>query len=200
MAELDVDNDSEEYKLEAIWNCAIYVRESESGHLSSFYYLVSWKGYPEEENTWEPASTMQHLRKLISLFYKNHLKKPITTFPSINTVLPMARPTTRPTKSLKEKQERPTRHTKKCAKWGNKVEMIRRNLSQYGFKARTRQVAKNLSSCCRECRGAWSNSLIIGSLNPKKLHNTLFWSSPLLSKFLLEQTPPLSINLFLPCP
>ena len=45
------NNDSEEYKMEAIRDSAVYTWESESGHLPSFYYLVTWKGYPKEENT-----------------------------------------------------------------------------------------------------------------------------------------------------
>ncbi len=40
----------EEYEVEAIRNSAVYVSKSE-GHLPGLYYLVSWKGYPEEENT-----------------------------------------------------------------------------------------------------------------------------------------------------
>ena len=48
--------DNEEYEVEAIWDSAVYARESESGHLSGLYYLVSWKEYLEEENTWEPGS------------------------------------------------------------------------------------------------------------------------------------------------
>ena len=36
-------SNNKEYKVEAIQDSAIYVRESESGHLSGFYYLVSWK-------------------------------------------------------------------------------------------------------------------------------------------------------------
>ena len=55
--EFDV-GDNEEYKVEAIWDSAVYARESESGHLPGLYYLVSWKGYPKEENTWEPASAV----------------------------------------------------------------------------------------------------------------------------------------------
>ncbi len=43
-------DDSEEYEIEAIRDSAVYARESE-GHLPGLYYLVSWKGYPEEENT-----------------------------------------------------------------------------------------------------------------------------------------------------
>ena len=53
LAELNAgdDEDSGEYKVEAIWDSAIYAKESESGHLPGLYHLVSWKGYPEEENT-----------------------------------------------------------------------------------------------------------------------------------------------------
>ena len=56
--ELDAGDDSGEYEVEAIRDSAVYARESESGHLPGLYYLVSWKGYPEEENTWEPASAV----------------------------------------------------------------------------------------------------------------------------------------------
>ena len=69
--DFDTNNDGEKYKVEAIRDSAVYARESESGHLSKLYYLVSWKGYPEEEITWELALAVQHLRKLISLFHKD---------------------------------------------------------------------------------------------------------------------------------
>ena len=51
-AELDVcDNESKEYEVEAIWNSAVYTKESESGYLPGLYYLVFWKGYLEKKNT-----------------------------------------------------------------------------------------------------------------------------------------------------
>ena len=59
--ELDAGDNSGEYEVEAIWDSTVYARESESGHLPGFYYLVLWKRYLEEENTWEPASAVQHL-------------------------------------------------------------------------------------------------------------------------------------------
>ena len=48
--ELDVGNNSKEYKVEAIWNNAVYATESE-GHLPRLYYLVAWKSYSKEKNT-----------------------------------------------------------------------------------------------------------------------------------------------------
>ena len=107
--ELNAGDDSGEYKVEVIWDSAVYARESESGHLSGLYYLVSWKGYPEEENTWEPASAVQHLRKLISSFHKDHPDKPTATSPAIDTAPPMARPTVKPTEPLKRKRGRPAK-------------------------------------------------------------------------------------------
>ena len=66
--ELDVGNKgNKEYKVKAIRNNAAYARKSE-GHLLELYYLVAWKSYLEEKNIWEPASVVQHLKKLISLF------------------------------------------------------------------------------------------------------------------------------------
>ena len=35
------DDDGGEYKVEAIWDSAVYARETESGHLPGLYYLVS---------------------------------------------------------------------------------------------------------------------------------------------------------------
>ena len=45
------DDKSGKYEVQAIRDSAIYVRESKLGYISGFYYLVSWKRYPEKENT-----------------------------------------------------------------------------------------------------------------------------------------------------
>ncbi len=92
--ELD-KGDSEEYKVKAIRDSAVYTRELED-HLSGFYYLVLWKGYPKEKNIWEPASAVIYLRKLINNFYRDHLEKPTATSSPIDSALPMARPTIKP--------------------------------------------------------------------------------------------------------
>ena len=39
-AELAAGDESGEYKMEAIWDSAVYARESESDHLLGLYYLV----------------------------------------------------------------------------------------------------------------------------------------------------------------
>ena len=118
MSELDADNDdNKEYEVEAIWDSAVYASKWESGYLPGLYYLVAWKDYPKEENTWEPLSTVQYLKKLISCFYKEYLKKPIATFPPINSALLIARPTVKPTKSTtKQKRGQPAKNANKQAK------------------------------------------------------------------------------------
>ena len=49
---------SKEYKVEAIWDSAVYASKSESGQLPGLYYLVAWKRYLKEENTWEASSAI----------------------------------------------------------------------------------------------------------------------------------------------
>ncbi len=103
--EFENDGDGKEYEVEAICDSAVYARELE-GHLPGLYYLVSWKGYPKEENTWEPASAVIHLRKLISNFHHDHLEKPTVTSPPIDSVPLMARPTVKPRAKTSSKQKR----------------------------------------------------------------------------------------------
>ena len=43
--------DDKEYEVDGIWDSAVYAKESAIGQLPGLYYLVSWKGYLEEENT-----------------------------------------------------------------------------------------------------------------------------------------------------
>ena len=88
---------NEEHEIEAIWDSAIYAQKSESSHLPGLYYLLFWKGYSKKENTWELALAVQHLKKLISLFYKDHPNKPTATSEAINTAPPIIKPTVRPT-------------------------------------------------------------------------------------------------------
>ena len=77
VTELELEtNNSKEHEVELIWDSAVYASKSESGQLPGLYNLVAWKGYLEEENIWELLLAVQHLKKLISCFYKEHLEKP----------------------------------------------------------------------------------------------------------------------------
>ena len=102
--EFEVGGDNEEYEVEGICNSAIYTRESEAGHLLGLYYLVSWKSYLEDESIWEPASAVQHLRKLVSTFYKDHPDKPTATPPPIDLAPLMAKRTAPPNVNSKRKR------------------------------------------------------------------------------------------------
>ncbi len=84
---------NKEYEFEVIIDSAIYGQQTNSNQMPGLYYLVLWKGYLEEENTWKPSLAVIHLRKLINTFYKEHPEKPTATSPSLNSVLPMVRPT-----------------------------------------------------------------------------------------------------------
>ena len=94
-------SDKKEYEINGIWDSAVYVKESATEQLPELYYLILWKSYPEEKNTWEPALAIQHLWRLVTTYHKDNLKKPIATSAPVNTVPPMARPTTAPTKKCR---------------------------------------------------------------------------------------------------
>lgn len=74
-----------------ICNSAVYAKELESSQLPGLYYLISWKGFLEEHNTLEPALAIQHLRKLVSIFYNKNLDKPSAISTLVDTVPPTAR-------------------------------------------------------------------------------------------------------------
>ena len=102
-----------EYEVKAIQESAVYAKEGD-GNLLGLYYLVAWKGYPEEENIWKPSSAVMHLRKMVSTFYKDHPEKPTTTTAPLDSTLRMAKPTIQlPTK---QKRGRPTGRTTKYTK------------------------------------------------------------------------------------
>ena len=116
---LDAGDDSKKYKLEAIRNSAVHAMKLESGHLPRLYYLVAWKSYPKEENTWKPFLAIQHLKKLISLLYKDHFEKPTASSLPVNSVPPMARLTIKLMAKFTPKQKR-GRLAKSDNKWAKK--------------------------------------------------------------------------------
>lgn len=103
--------------MEIIRDNMVYARKSELGYLLGLYYLVFWKGYLKDKNIWKPYSAIQQLKKIISLFYKNHPNKPITTSKAIDIVLLIAGLTISLIIELtKQKQGRLTKNTSKHAK------------------------------------------------------------------------------------
>ena len=107
---------NKKYQVEAIWDSVVYTNKLERGHLLGLYYLIVWKCYLEEESIWELASAMQHLRKLIGSFNKDHLDNPIATFLPINSASPIAKPTIKPARPIKRKQGQLARCANKQAK------------------------------------------------------------------------------------
>ncbi len=43
--------DDKEYEVETIIDSAMYDQQINNSQMPDFYYLISWKSYPEEENT-----------------------------------------------------------------------------------------------------------------------------------------------------
>ena len=128
--EFESSNDKE-YKMEAIRNSAVYAKEA-NGHLLGLYYLVIWKGYPEEENTSEPSSAVMHLRKVVSTFYKDYPEKLTAISAPLDSALPIAKPTIQ--LPVKWKRGQLTRRAKKHAKWGDKEEAIKKRQQRRGNK------------------------------------------------------------------
>ncbi len=65
LSELEKDLEFEaggdkEYEVEAIIDNTVYSQQA-NNQMPGLYYLVLWKGYPKEENTWEPSLAVIHL-------------------------------------------------------------------------------------------------------------------------------------------
>ena len=92
--------DDKEYEVDGIRDSAVYARES-ARQLPGLYYLVLWKSYPEEENTWEPTLTIQHLWRFVTAYYKDNLEKPTATSAPVDTASPMTRSSAPPRATAK---------------------------------------------------------------------------------------------------
>ncbi len=102
--------DNKEYEVKAIIDSAVYGKEA-NNQILGLYYLVLWKSYLEEKNTWEPSLAVIHLRKLISTFHKEHPKKPTAISPPLDSTLLMVRFSV--PKKPKQKRGHPSKRTNK---------------------------------------------------------------------------------------
>ena len=185
--------------MEAIQDSTVYAKKAD-GHLPELYYLVAWKGYPVEENTWEASLAVMHLRKMVSIFHKDYPEKPTATLAPLDSALLMAMPIIQ--LPAKRKRGRSIGRAKKRVEWGdkeeatrkrrqrrgNKEEATKRNLSQCGSRARSRRVAGDLSPWHGErCRGACM--VVAMAVRLLKNYTAPYHPSPLSSKSLIIQVP-----------
>src|SRR5713226_4426361 len=87
----DLIEGEEEYKVEKVIN------HRYTGRARTLQYLIKWVGYPEADNTWEPADQI-HALQLIKAYHRQHPLKDkkeqtnassiIRTLPSISQCLP----------------------------------------------------------------------------------------------------------------
>ena len=117
--EFEENIEDKEYEVETICDSAVYTKEFESGQLPSLYYLIFWKNFLKDENTWKLASAMQHLRRLVNTFHKENPDKPTLTFTPVDIAPPTARPIVKPgAQNSKRKPARPAKVSsiRKCSK------------------------------------------------------------------------------------
>ncbi len=105
--------DNKEYEVKAIIDSAVYSQQA-NDQMLGLDYLVSWKSYSKEENTWETSSIIIHLRKLISTFHKEYPEKPIVISLLLHSALSIARPTI--PKEQKQKRDHPNKGVNKQSK------------------------------------------------------------------------------------
>jgi transposase InsO family protein len=69
-----------EYEVEAILQSEIRTSRRRQGNryrnIRTLYFLVKWKGYPEDECTWEPGSSLNSIPDLVEHFYQLHPDAP----------------------------------------------------------------------------------------------------------------------------
>lgn len=104
--------DNKEYDVKAIIDSRMYDKEV-NNQMPSLYYLILWKNYFEEENTWEPLVAVKHLWRLISTFHKKLPEKQIATSLPLDSAPLIAKPIVPKKQQLKQKHSHSSKRANK---------------------------------------------------------------------------------------
>ena len=74
----DLVDGEPEYEVESILDSRVSRRKLQ--------YLVKWKGYPNEDNTWEPATALANASDAVTLFHRQYPSAPRPAPPQLNFV------------------------------------------------------------------------------------------------------------------
>jgi hypothetical protein len=70
-----------EYEVERILQCEVHTTHHKIGgrykSFKSLYFLVKWKGYLDDESTWEPGTSLAHALQSIEEFYGENPEAPV---------------------------------------------------------------------------------------------------------------------------
>ena len=65
-----IEGEDEHYKVESVLQSKL------TPNKKGIQYLVKWKGYPNSENSWLPASQMKHANTLVQQFHNKNSQAP----------------------------------------------------------------------------------------------------------------------------
>ena len=68
----DIIGDEPHYEVQTILD----VRRGNKGRKRQMEYLIKWKGYDNEHNSWEPKKNLTSCKELITEFHKRNPMKP----------------------------------------------------------------------------------------------------------------------------
>jgi hypothetical protein len=69
-----------EYEVEAVLQNEVRTTRRRQGGrywlIKTLYFLIKWKGYPDDECTWEPGVSLEGVPELVDKFYQDHPEAP----------------------------------------------------------------------------------------------------------------------------